>query len=217
MIASGLTIKPNSTGIELYKNRGFNMAVTDKMGHKVKGKVTVSRDEKYLNVDLKKPVHSKEALIQGKVNDIDAFLDISKRTALNNNKRIWLDQVTYNDPTQENIDSDPLNDLFLDDYEHDVKPDILHYERYYERHVKIPIVRLLETIMDIFSGQHVNYSIPVSDLKITDSIPNSEFLPSYKLKRTGSKNKNMQTKPVKLKGKYHEKNRKLYEKRIGVS
>lgn len=70
-------------------------------------------------------MHSKETLIQGKVNDIDAFLDISKKIALNDGKRIWLDQVTYNDLTQEYIDSDPLNDLFLDDYEHDVKLDIL--------------------------------------------------------------------------------------------
>lgn len=54
MIASGLTVKPNSTGIELYKNRGINMAVTDKMGHKIKGKVTVSKYGKYLTVNLKK-------------------------------------------------------------------------------------------------------------------------------------------------------------------
>ncbi len=109
-IATGLSF--NADKGEFNKSRGFNIKLT-KEGTSVKGKVSFSKDGKKIIIDTSRPLHSKEALIQGKIQEINEWQNTRKEITLNDNKRIWKKELTWETMQNESIESEPYGDMFL--------------------------------------------------------------------------------------------------------
>jgi hypothetical protein len=221
LIASGLAIKPSDTSIDLYKTRGFNIQVTDQLGQKMKGSITISKDRKHLQVNYNKPIHSKEAIIQGHVEDINEFKEKVKDISLNDDKRAWEREFTYDDLISGNYESDALNDLFLSGYERD-RPVIKDRNTFYYEipESKITINDAIDMFNGIFSANLPYYTedvheflIPYTRIELPISLqylpgdmhPDSHAVTSKKhgIRRTRI-------------GRDHDRNRSKYLKRIGM-
>lgn len=112
-IANGLSLKLNDGNIAVYKQRGFTIKSEDKQGNELKGEITVSKDGKELNIKWYKVQHSKSAILQGNIEDIGNFIEDTKRIKLNDNKRYWLQEYTFEDLINGHYSSLPFDDIQL--------------------------------------------------------------------------------------------------------
>ena len=197
LLASGLAIIPdNSKEITLTKTRGFNMQVTDQFGRTVRGHVTQSKNRKSLNISYTKVLHSREAIIQGKTEDIDTFRKNTKKIALNDDKRSWPHDFTYDMLKTGNYYSEALSDLFLKEYDRDM-------------------------VISGYDNREYSLWIPIEDREIEVKIPIfKDFelpLPRYfpGMNYQEDKPRKVRTQKTKTKSPRHEEYKKQYLKKTG--
>ena len=236
LIASGLAIKPSQTGIDLYKTRGFNIQVTDQLGQKMKGSISISKDRKHLHVNYNKPMHSKEAIIQGHVEDINAFMDRNKEIALNDDKRAWEREFIYDDLISGNYESYALNDLFLSGYERDrqdaknrngiifeIPQTLVTYSDFVSLFNKvfsmnIPVddhVTDIEIPLTDRSGLSLSFPFTIPYTRMEMPIPCEQYLPGDKHHYIAVTSKKHVIRRTRI-GRDQAKNRNKYLKRIGM-
>ena len=236
LIASGLAIKPSQTGIDLYKTRGFNIQVTDQFGQKMKGSISISKDRKHLHVNYNKPMHSKEAILQGHVEDINEFKDRIKEIALNDDKRAWGKEFIYDDLVSGNYESYPLNDLFLLGYERG-RPNARNRKTFYyeipEAHLNLNDVIYLFNVVFSANLPYREEDVQEVRIQLTDSltgiisfpiempyarmempIPYEQYLPRDKHPDSHTVRVYAMIRKT-AKGRYHDKNRKAYLRLTG--
>ena len=125
-IANGLSLKLKDNGdISVYKQRGFTIKSEDKQGNEMHGEISVSKDGKELNIKWFKVQHSKSAIIQGNMDNIGNFIEDIKHIKLNDNKRYWMREYTFQDLINNHYTSMPFDDAMLntlDNWKKDFMP-----------------------------------------------------------------------------------------------
>ena len=188
-IANGLSLKLKDTGeITAYKQRGFTIKSEDKQGNEMHGEITVSKNGKELNIKWHRVQHSKSAILQGNIEDIGNFLEETKRIKLNDNKRYWMREYSFEDLVNGNYSSMPFDDIMLknlDDWKKEFLP--IGFRKWLPNYELKPYSALLPKYMT--------------------NIP-------YNVKRIETPNLNGMLEKRK-KGIYAEMNRKAYLKKTG--
>lgn len=111
MLQVGVNFVVNEGTYDLYKSRGFGFKAT-KGNSTVKGKVTIGKDK--VIIDTTKPLHSKEAIAQGRISEIAEFQETRKEISFNDPKRIWANSgIEWDDLLDTQIDSMPYNDGYF--------------------------------------------------------------------------------------------------------
>ena len=111
LIQTGVSFIVKNSNPEMYKKRGFGFNVS-KGNQKIRGKIEI-KDTKIV-IDTQRPLHSKEAIVQARINEINEWQNVRKIIDLNDTKRSWVnDKITWNLLLTDCVSSEPYSDAYL--------------------------------------------------------------------------------------------------------
>lgn len=111
LIQTGVSFIVKNTNPEMYKKRGFGFSVS-KGNQRIKGKIEIKNTK--IVIDTQRPLHSKEAIVQARINEINEWQNVRKIIDLNDTKRSWVnDKITWNLLLTDYVSSEPYSDAYL--------------------------------------------------------------------------------------------------------